>query len=174
MDTLKTSRLLLPLFTYQLMLAAIDGRAMFSRQSGFAVADDWPNQDLLEALPFIAAPAGKNPALEEWSRLLVLHKEQSPTGVALVIGEAGFKGLPDGDGVVEIGYGVATSYRGRGFASEAVAALCTWAFRNKAVTRIRAECLATNVGSIGVLKRVGFRETDSTEHMLKWELMPPD
>jgi ribosomal-protein-alanine N-acetyltransferase len=173
MDTIKTSRLLLEPFTYQLMLAAVESAAKFSRQSGFAVADDWPNPDLKDALPFIAAAVGKNSALEEWSRLLVLPGKHARSGVPLVIGEAGFKGLPDSAGVVEIGYGVATSHRARGYASEAVSALCVWAFQHKHVTRIRAECLPTNAGSIGVLRRTGFRETDSHAQMLHWELTPP-
>ncbi len=172
MNTIKTSRLFLEPFTYKLMLAAVEGPAKFRSQSGFAVADDWPNPDLNDALPFIAAMVGESPALEEWTRLLVLPGEHARSGVPLVIGEVGFKGLPDSDGVVEIGYGVAISHRARGYASEAVSALCVWAFQHKRVTRIRAECLPTNPSSIGVLRRTGFRETDSSAQMLSWELMP--
>lgn len=172
MDTIKTSRLLLEPFTYQFMLAAIEGSAAFSQRSGFAVADDWPNPDLKDALPFIAAPVGNNSALEEWSRLLVLPGGHDRSGVPLVIGEAGFKGLPDSSGMVEIGYGVANSFRGCGYASEAVSALCLWAFKHKHVTRIRAECLLANAGSIGVLRRAGFREKSSDARMLRWELIP--
>lgn len=160
-------------FTYQLMLAAAEDPATFCRQSGFGVAVDWPNPDLKDALAFIAATVGKNSALEEWSRLLVLRGEHARSGVPLVIGEAGFKGLPDAAGVVEIGYGVAKSHRERGYASEAVSALCTWAFEHHNVRRVRAECLPTNAGSIGVLRSVGFRETGSDAQMLRWELTPP-
>ena len=40
-----------------------------------------------------------------------------------VIGSAAFKGPPDDDGVVEIAYGIAPSYEGRGYATEAAKAL---------------------------------------------------
>src|SRR4051812_22951945 len=40
-------------------------------------------------------------------------------GVA--IGRCGFKGPPDADGMVEIAYGLAPEYQGRGYATEAAA-----------------------------------------------------
>lgn len=167
MHSLKTSRLTLEPFTHRLMLAMIQGRDAFIYESGFAIADDWPNADLLDALPFIAEPVGKDPALGEWSRLLVVPRAHNAAG-PLVVGEAGFKGLPNERGEVEIGYGVAASHRGRGYATEAVMALCTWAFAHKGVTRIRAECLPDNAGSIGVLRRSGFIEEGSDQAMLRW------
>ena len=41
------------------------------------------------------------------------------------VGGIGFKGQPDG-GCVEIGYGLAPSARGHGYAAEAVVALLPW------------------------------------------------
>lgn len=172
MLSIKTPRLTLEPFTHRLMLAMIQGRDHFCHQSGLAIATDWPNADLLEALPFIAGSLAKDPALDEWSRLIVLPRANDAAG-PLVIGETGFKGLPDPHGEVEIGYGVAASHRGCGYASEAVTALCTWAFQHKAVTRIRAECLPDNAGSIGVLRRTGFIEQGSDAQMLRWTLTPP-
>lgn len=173
MHTLSTSRLLLEPFTHQLMLVAIDGREALSRHTGYAVAEVWPNQDLHEAQPFIASMVGRTAGLEEWSRLIVLRGEHSPAGRPTVIGEVGFKSLPDAGGAVEIGYGVASSWRGRGYASEAVAAICRWAFQQGRVSLIRAECLPSNLGSVGVLRRSGFRERGSDSGMLRWELPTP-
>lgn len=40
-----------------------------------------------------------------------------------LIGSAGFKNLPDKDGMVEIGYGLNKVFRGQGYATEAVGKL---------------------------------------------------
>lgn len=47
------------------------------------------------------------------------------------IGDACFKGLP-ANGRPEIGYGLERPFRGRGFATEAVRALCQWALSQPA------------------------------------------
>jgi RimJ/RimL family protein N-acetyltransferase len=47
-----------------------------------------------------------------------------------VIGRCGFKGPPEADGVVEIAYGVAPEHQGNGYATEAAAALVSYAFSN--------------------------------------------
>lgn len=172
MNPIQSSRLRLEPFTHSLMLALITGPDVFCKQSGLSIAPDWPNEDFLEALPFIAAHTGKHPTLDEWSRLLVLPHPGGTGRPGLVVGEAGFKGLPDAGGQVEIGYGVSASHRGRGLATEAVVALCAWAFEHKAVTRIRAECLPDNEGSIRVLRRAGFTEANSDADMLRWTLTP--
>ena len=147
------------------MMALVRGRDDFAALSGHGAAPDWPNPDLVDAMVFIAATVQAEPGLSDWTRLFVLKESR------LVIGEAGFKGLPSGDGAVEIGYGVAKSHRGRGLASEAVSAMCTWAFQQPGVRGIKAECLPDNIGSIGVLIRVGFSQTDSDAAMLRWEIL---
>src|SRR5687767_5237400 len=44
-------------------------------------------------------------------------------GSGAVVGHAGFKGPPSAEGAVEIAYGVEPAHEGRGFATEAAAAL---------------------------------------------------
>jgi len=58
----------------------------------------------------------------------------------------------------EIGYSVVRTHRGRGFATEAVAALVEEGFRRTRVQRIRAYCLPENLPSRAVLRRVGFED----------------
>ena len=61
----------------------------------------------------------------------------------------------------EIGYSVVRAYRGRGIASEAVAALIEEGFSRARLRRIRAYCLPQNVSSRAVLRRNGF-EAEAT------------
>lgn len=169
MYAILTPRLVLQPFRSDLMHALIDSRDSFRQWSQLDLADDWPNFDLMEALPFIAKAVEASPALEPWSRLMVLPGK-GRDGTGLVVGEVGFKALPDSDGTVEIGYGVAKSHRRLGYTTEAVRAMCAWAHAEHRVKLIRAECLASNAGSIGVLSRAGFTQRSSDEETLRWEL----
>lgn len=75
----------------------------------------------------------------------------------VAMGSCGFKNIPDENGEVEIGYGLAKKeYEGRGFMAEAIKALCRWALAQKDVKRIIAETDKGNLKSENVLKRVGF------------------
>jgi RimJ/RimL family protein N-acetyltransferase len=71
------------------------------------------------------------------------------------IGGLGFKGQPDG-GCVEIGYGLAPSARGHGYAVEAVIALLTVA-ADHGLSRVIADTTLDNVASQRTLIRAGFR-----------------
>jgi RimJ/RimL family protein N-acetyltransferase len=73
-----------------------------------------------------------------------------------VVGGCGCKGPPDGDGVVEIAYGIAPAHQRRGYGTEAAAALTEWAFGTPHVRVVRAHTVFGNVGSIAVLRNCGF------------------
>jgi RimJ/RimL family protein N-acetyltransferase len=47
------------------------------------------------------------------------------------IGQCGFKGPPGTDGVVEIAYGIAPEHQGKGYATEAAAALTDYALSKR-------------------------------------------
>lgn len=74
----------------------------------------------------------------------------------VVVGEIGWKGGPDPDGSVEIGYAVAPHYRGNGYATGAVIALVALARRRPDVRRVVAETAADNRASRRVLEKAGF------------------
>ena len=71
------------------------------------------------------------------------------------IGGAGFKGGQK-ELIVEIGYGVEPAHRGQGYAAEAVAALCEWAFSQQDVYYVQAETEPGNAASARVLEKCGF------------------
>jgi [ribosomal protein S5]-alanine N-acetyltransferase len=93
-----------------------------------------------------------------------------------VVGTAGFKGPPDSDGVVEIAYGVAPDYQGRGYATEAARALVEFALADNRVKVVRAHTLPEENASTHVLTRNGFRflgEVIDPEdgRIWRWELL---
>lgn len=86
------------------------------------------------------------------------------------VGDLGFRGPPDDEGTVEIGYRVRDEHRRRGYATEAAGALVRWALAQEGVARVVATCERTNSGSIAVLERIGMRCVLERHGMLRWEL----
>lgn len=72
------------------------------------------------------------------------------------VGECGFKGPPDAEGVVEIAYGIDPAQQGRGYATEAAAALVAYAFTQPSVRLVRAHTLPEANASTRVLTKCGF------------------
>ncbi|QNK81710.1 GNAT family N-acetyltransferase [Nakamurella sp. PAMC28650] len=72
-----------------------------------------------------------------------------------LLGSIGFVGLPE-DGVVEVGYWVAPSARGRGVATAATGVICDWAFGTLEFNRVEWQAYVGNEGSRRVAERCGF------------------
>jgi RimJ/RimL family protein N-acetyltransferase len=60
--------------------------------------------------------------------------------------------------VGELGYSILLPFRRRGYASEATGGVVDETFRRGILDRIQACCIPGNVGSRGVLQRLGFAE----------------
>lgn len=80
-----------------------------------------------------------------------------------VVGMGGYKGPPDAHGLVEIGYGVAPAWRGRGVATEAAAALTAEARCLPRVKGVCAHTLPQPNASTRVLTKCGFRQAGEGE-----------
>ena len=92
----------------------------------------------------------RHPGQWEWFSLWMIELHGGT-----LVGGLCFKGL-NPDGTAEIGYGISDGYRRKGYATEAVRAVCSWAFQNPAVTRIEAETAPDNTASVRVLVKCGF------------------
>lgn len=73
----------------------------------------------------------------------------------------------------QLGYIFDPAYGGRGYATEAVAAMVTHAFERLGVRRITAGCFADNLASVRILERIGMRREqhgigDSWHAVLGW------
>jgi ribosomal-protein-alanine N-acetyltransferase len=109
-----------------------------------------------------------------WCWYFVLHNRV--TGHRVLIGDGGFKGPPDHDGTVELGYSLLRPYWNRGYATEAVKALVEWAFHSPEVRSVFAEAQMGNTASIRVLQKAGFREVGlgSERSLLRFEINRED
>ncbi len=89
---------------------------------------------------------------------------------ARVVGSGGVKAPPLPDGEVEIGYGMAPAYRGRGLATEAARALTLEALAQGA-RRVSAFTTPDNTASWRLLQRIGYvrdGETIDPDDGLAW------
>lgn len=103
------------------------------------------------------------PAMQVWVTYWLLIERETAFGVGLM----GFKGVPDVDGAVEIGYGVDGGQWGRGFATEAARALVAWALSRPECRSVLAEVHLNNPASMRVLEKCGFvaeRETATSRY----------
>jgi ribosomal-protein-alanine N-acetyltransferase len=103
----------------------------------------------------------------------LVHRENR-----MVIGNAGFTGAPDAEGIVEIAYGVVPDFQGRGYATEAAEALVMWARENGRVAVARAHTLPQRNASTRVLEKCGFRFVEEFTHptdglIWRWEKQVP-
>jgi RimJ/RimL family protein N-acetyltransferase len=150
--------------TSRLELHAIDvaeAARIVARSAG--PADTWADD-----FPF----EGDVGAVGGFLRATATQGEQRPFGYYRItrladgraIGGLGFKGQPE-DGCVEIGYGLAPSARGQGYAAEAVIALLTVA-ADHGLSRVIADTALDNIASQRTLVRAGFRlvHTDAELH----------
>jgi RimJ/RimL family protein N-acetyltransferase len=136
-DAIVTERLLL-----RPLGRALAGAIAAGDYSGLSPGPGWPT----ETTAIVALRAAADPGALTW---LIVRD-------GLVIGECGLKHAPGPDGSTEIGYGVGTAWRGRGFGAEAVHGLVEWLANVPACRRLTAEVHETNLASRRLLERLGF------------------
>jgi ribosomal-protein-alanine N-acetyltransferase len=137
----------IPFLTTERLLLELE-----STEAELARIDAMPEEDRAQVSPVWLARLRATPVPSAWTHGISLLERT--TGA--VIGVCGFKGPPDGDGVVEIAYGLEAAHRGRGYAREAARALTEYALATSGVQRIRAHTLRDNTPSARVLEACGF------------------
>ncbi len=132
--------------------AARNSFAELGRLLDVAVAEGFPV--FPESFQYWRDLLAADPSASGWCNWLFVHRHD-----CTLIGDGGFKGPPSNDGSVEIGYALASAYRGQGLATEAARALTAWAFTHPEVTTVRAETLVAGYASMRVLAKVGMTRT---------------
>ena len=152
---LRTARLRLFPVTPALARADLAGPAALHEALGTAVPASWPPEHMdHQAIRWTLEQLGTG-VPGEWLYHYIVREDLGADHTT-VVGTAGFTGVPDAEGTVEIGYSVVPEHRRAGVASEAVAALMERAFDAPAVERIIAHTYPGLLPSIGVLEKNGF------------------
>lgn len=84
------------------------------------------------------------------------------------VGGALFKGGPNENGEVEIGYGIEEEYQCQGYATEAVKETVKWALEQEGVLSVIAETYKDNIPSQKVLQNIGMLKYAETDTSFLW------
>jgi ribosomal-protein-alanine N-acetyltransferase len=117
------------------------------------VPADWPPAAFRDALPQFLLWHEQHPDWDGWLGWYAIRLDMVRP---VVCGSVGFKGPPDADGVVEIGYSVLPAHQRQGLATEMVETLLRWARAQGCVRCVEAETTVDNRPSIRVLEHMGF------------------
>ena len=101
-----------------------------------------------------------------WGSYFIVYEKDN-----CLVGTCGFKGKPNEERCVEIGYEINSTYQGKGFATETIKALVHFAFSQQ-VNIILAHTLSEDEPSTNVLRKCNFkyvREINDPEDGLIWE-----
>lgn len=145
--------------------AALVGAAALQAHLGLAVSEELAASQIADILPLHLERSAADASSLPWGVWLMIERHEQA-----LVGDLGFHDRPDAGGVVEIGYEVLPSFRGRGYAREATAALVAWAFDRPEVTAIVAECDAGNAASMRVLSRLGMRRVGRAGNVVRWRI----
>ena len=92
-----------------------------------------------------------DPSVNRWFvRYIVLKESQE------VIGSTSFHGIPDADGMMEIGLGIEEAFHNKGYAREALAGMWKWVCAFPEVKTLRYTVSPDNLASIAVINYFGF------------------
>jgi RimJ/RimL family protein N-acetyltransferase len=165
---IETARLRLLPYSPQQILALIESVEQFERHMGLPAAEGLREfYTSGEVSPTWFEQLRAATMADPWIHGYAVVERESNS----VIGSTGFKGPPDENGLVEIGYAIVPRYQRRGYATEVAAALVAFALAGGQAKVIRAHTLPAPSASTRVLAKCGFRhvgEVVDPEDGLVW------
>jgi len=163
---LETSRLTIVPLTYDLLKLYLEPGHVLERSLGLRTGFRTIPPVLVDALqksilPKVAANPQDFLFLSIWT---IISKEDG-----IMVGDLCFKGTPNQDGEVELGYGTYETLQGRGYMTEAVGAVTNWALNQKAIKAVLAETAPDNLASQRVLEKNHFKKNYHLETGIFWK-----
>jgi RimJ/RimL family protein N-acetyltransferase len=159
-----TNLVLLPLSAIQLSMY-LDQKNEFVQQVG-PVSREILTEQLRRAIGMkIEKLSSASPQELPWLTYWLIQAPPEGFGAGMI----GFKGAPDEEGTVEVGYGMDSSFRNLGYMTEALEGLISWAFQDNRCDRIIApDTHRSNLASNRVLEKVGMRVYHEKVDSLSW------
>ena len=157
MPFIDTERLQIITFTVEMMEAFLKGNNEIEIITPYRVAAEYPLEVYKQFFEYKIDRFQKFPFENEWEGIII-HKEDN-----MIMGDMGFKGGPNEEGIIDIGYSIVPSYQGKGYATEMGKAMVDWGLSQPNVKKVVATCNPDNIASIRVLEKIGFIVTNKTE-----------
>jgi RimJ/RimL family protein N-acetyltransferase len=163
---LSTPRLSLVCLTASQLECCLYDLPAFETDLGFPIARDVINENVNRAFGMKLLKMATLPLeRRSWQTYWLIVVKEVPVGAGFI----GFKGYPNADGETEIGYGISPQYQGKGYMTEAVRALCDWAFLHPFVSAVTATTV-TNPASNRVLEKVGAKIVSVEKDSTNWKI----
>lgn len=165
---LETERLVMVPMTLGIVEACFAGRRdLAEAELDATLPEAWPGRALIErAFCADLEAIRKNPEFRLWGDRVMIRKTDRQ-----VVGSVVFHGGPDGNGVVEVGYGVEQQVQRQGYATEGTRASVDWALGQDGVHCVRAVTPSWHVASRRVLERIGMNLVGARDHDMLGELI---
>jgi [ribosomal protein S5]-alanine N-acetyltransferase len=162
MPKIETDRLRMITFTADMMKASLNGE--LEKAADYKVTPGYPMDAYKEFFPFKIERFSQNPEENKYEGVII-HKDEQ-----MIIGDMGFKGGPDEEGSMDVGYSMMEAYQGKGYTTEMAKAAVVWGLQQPGVKRITASCSETNLASVGVLEKVGFNRERTEDGEIYWSI----
>lgn len=166
--TIKTNRLLIMPLTLPQLKKHFESPAEFAGEMGLAPSQSLNDAETNEAILNQLLPNLENPENDPLFYTMWIVVEQNKKAI---IGGICFHGAPDSNGEIEIGYGIDEKFRNQGYMTETIGGIVEWLKRNQKAKTVKAETDISNISSVKVLEKNGFKLITKDEMLvLKLEL----
>ncbi len=164
---IETKRLLLIPLTYGQLLKYIKADHSLEVELGLNPTSRIISPALKEALEQTILPnvADESKNLLYSTLWTVISKEENK-----MVADLCFVGEPNKAGEIEIGYGTYEAFRNKGFMTEALAGMISWAKAQPEIASIIACTEKENISSFTLLLKNDFIKIGETESLFNWEL----
>jgi [ribosomal protein S5]-alanine N-acetyltransferase len=162
-QVIETARLRLLALLSREVEALIEGSTVRAGElAGVSFPQVWPeHSEARDGLGWHLNHLRNDMAQRAWRIRVIVKRE---TGI--VVGSTNLKGPPDDRGDVEVGWGVNSDRRRRGYAFEALTAVMEWAARQPHVRMFSATIPDDNVPSQQLARKLGMERTSETRRAL--------
>lgn len=162
---IETDRLFLVPMTYSFVSRILDRDITAYDEFDINPNPEWPNLDTKEIMPILKDTLSSLPKPDGFGAWLFIDKSSR-----CIIGDGGFKGIPNTKGEIDLGYGTVESKRRQGYTYEAVSALIKWAFSQSSVKVITADCLKNNTASFNLLRKLGMSQIRQDDKLIYFSM----
>lgn len=164
---IETQRLILQPLTYEQLIKYTKADNSLEEELKLEKSPRSISPELREALEDSIIPSvGDSNKNYLYSTLwtLILKEEKR------MIGDLCFKGEPNIDGEIEIGYGTYFEFRRKGYMTEAVGEMLKWAKTQPKVLKVLASTEKSNISSQRILKSNNFSQIEEVGSIINWEI----
>lgn len=137
--------------TMELLKSGIKGPSTLSAALGVEVPDSW-SQFGNQAFEYVLEEIKHGESPHWWTHFAIDSVKQ------ILVGMCGFKGQPNYEGMVEIGYEVVPKWRSNGYGTQMAKLLVIEAFKEPRVQYVQAHTEAIINASTHILVNLGFEK----------------